>query len=150
MQSTPSEMLGWKKHKLESRFLGEISITSDKADDTTLGAENEELWSLLIYVKEKRKKVGLKLNIQKTKIMASCLITPWQIDAETVGTVRDFIFLSSKITADGDWSHEIKRHLLPGRKVMINLDGNLKSRHHFANKGPSSQSYGFSCGHVWM
>ena len=87
---------------------------------------------------------------QKTKIMASGPITSWQIDGETVETVADFIFLASKITADGDFSHEIKRCLLLGRKVMTNLDSILKSRHYFANKGPHSQGYGFSCGHVWM
>ena len=92
-------------------------------------------------------KFGLKLNIQKTMIMASGLITSWEIDGETVETVSDFIFLGSKITADGDCSHEIKRRLLLGRKVMMNL---LKSRDYFANKGSSSQGYGFSCGHVWM
>ena len=101
-------------------------------------------------VKEESEKVGLKLNIQKTKIMASGPITSWEIDGETVETVSDFIFGGSKITADGDFSHEIKRHLLLGRKVMTNLDSILKSRHYFANKGPSSQGYGFSCGHVWM
>ena len=96
-------------------------------------------------------KVGLKLNIQKTKIMAPSPITPWQIDGETVETVTDFIFLCSKITADGDCSHEIKRRLLLGRKVMTNLDSILKSRDiTFANKGLSSQSYGFSSSHVWM
>ena len=87
---------------------------------------------------------------QKTKIMASGPITSWQIDGETVETVADFIFLGSKITADGDCSHEIKRHLLIGRKVMTNLDSILKSRDYFAKKGPSSQGYGFSSGHVWM
>ena len=94
-------------------------------------------------------KVGLKLNIQKTKIVASGPITSWQIDGETGA---DFIFLGSKITADGDYSHEIKRHLLLGRKVMTNLDSIFKSRerYYFANKGPSSQGYGFSSGHVWM
>ena len=91
-------------------------------------------------VKEEREKVGWKLNIQKIKIMASGPITSWQIDGETVQTVSDFIFGGSKITADGDCSHEMKRHLLLGRKVMTNLDGILKSRHYFANKGPSSQS----------
>ena len=95
------------------------------ADDTTLLAESEELKSLLMKVKEESEKVGLKLNIQKTKIMASGPITSWQIDGETVA---DFIFLSSQITADGDCSHEIKRHLLLGRKVMTNLDSILKSR----------------------
>ena len=99
------------------------------ADDTILMAESEEeLKSLLMKVKEESEKVGLKLNIQKIKIMASGPITSWQIDGETVETVADFIFLGSKITADGDCSHEIKRHLLLGRKVMTNLDSMLKSR----------------------
>ncbi|KAB0347325.1 hypothetical protein FD754_012182 [Muntiacus muntjak] len=99
------------------------------ADDTTLMAESEEeLKSLLMKVKEESEKVGLKLNIQKTKIMASGPITSWEIDGETVGTVSDFIFWGSKVTADGDCSHEIKRHLLLGRKVMTNLDSILKSR----------------------
>ena len=99
------------------------------ADDTTLMAESEEeLKSLLIKVKEESEKVGLKLNIQKTKIMASGPITSWQIDGKTVGTVADFIFLGSKITADGDCSHEIKRRLLLRRKVITNLDSILKSR----------------------
>ena len=101
-------------------------------------------------VKEESEKVGLELNIQKTKIMASSPITSWQIDGETVKTVADFIFLGSKITANGDCSHEIKRRLLLGRKVITNLDSILKSRHCFANKSPSSQGYGFSSGHVWM
>ena len=98
------------------------------ADDTTLKAENEELKGLLMKVKEESEKVGLKLNIQETKIMASGPITSWEIDGETVETVRDYIFLGSKITADGDCSHEIKRRLLLGRKVMTNLDSILKSR----------------------
>ena len=99
------------------------------ADDTTLIAENkEELKYLLMKVKEESAKVGLKLNIHKTKIMASGPITSWQIDGERMGTVRDFIFLGSKITADGDWSHEIKRHLLIGRKAMTKLDSIFKSR----------------------
>ena len=99
------------------------------ADDTTFMAESEEeLKSLLMKVKEESEKVGLKLNIQKTKIMASEPITSWQIDGETMKTVSDFIFWGSKITADGDCSHEIKRHLLLGRKVMTNLDSILKSR----------------------
>ena len=102
-------------------------------------------------MKEESEKVGLKLNIQKTKIMASCPINSWEIDGETVETVSDFILRGSKITADGDCSHEIKRCLLLGRKVMTNLDSVLKKqRHYFANKGPSSQGYGLSCGHVWM
>ena len=98
------------------------------ADDTTLMAESEELKSLLMKVKEESGKAGLKLNIQKTKIMASGPIISWQIDAETMETVTDFIFLGSKITADGDCSHEIKRRLLLGRKAMKNLDSILKSR----------------------
>ena len=111
----------------------------------------EELKSLLMKVKEESEKVGLKLNIQKTKIMASGPITSWQIDGEKMETVRDFIFFGSKITADGDCSHEIKRHLLLGRKVMTNLDSILKKqRHYFANKGLLSQSYGFSSSHIWM
>ena len=114
-------------------------------------AESEELKSFLMKVKEESEKVGLKLNIKKTKIMASGPITSWQIDAETVETVADFIFLGSKITADGDCSHEIKRQLLLGRKVMTNLDSIFKSRdNYFVNKGPSSRGYGFSSGHVWM
>ena len=121
------------------------------ADDTTLMAESEEeLKRLLMKVKEENETAGLKLNIQKTKIMASSHITSWQIDGETMETVRDFIFLGSKITADDDCNHEIKTLLLLGRKVMTILDGVLKSRHYFANKGPSSQNYGFSSSYVWM
>ena len=101
-------------------------------------------------VKEENEKVGLKLNIQKTKIMASGPITSWEIDGETVETVSDFNILGSKITADGDCSHEIKRCLLLGRKVITNLDSILESRYYFANKGLSSQGYGFSSSHVWM
>ena len=101
-------------------------------------------------VKEESEKAGLKLNIQKTKIMASGPITSWQIDGETMKTVTDFIFLGSKITADGDCSHETKRCLLLGRKAMTNLDSILKSRYYFADKGPSIQSYGFSSSLVWM
>ena len=100
-------------------------------------------------VKEESEKFGLKLNIQKTKIMASGPITSCQIDGETMETVTDFIFLDSKITADGDCSNEIKRPLLPGSKAMTNLDSILKSRD-ITNKGPSSQSCGFSSSHVWM
>ena len=121
------------------------------ADDTTLMAESgEELKSLLMKVKEESEKVGLKLNIQKTKIMASGPITSWQIDGETTETVTDFIFLGSKITADGDCSHEIKRLLLLGRKVMTNLDSILKSRDIPLPTMVHSQDYGFSSRHVWM
>ena len=134
------------------------------ADDTTLMAESEEeLKSLLLKVQEESEKVGLKLNIQKFKIMTSSPITSWEIDGETVKTVRDCIFLGSKITADGDCSHEIKRCLLLGRKVMTNIlkfrqhtkkqrlkfrQHTKKQRHYFANKGPFSQSYGFFSSHV--
>ena len=99
-------------------------------------------------MKAESEKVGLKLNIQKTKIMASSPITSWQIDGETMETVRDFIFLGSKITGDRDCSHEIKRCLLLGRKAMTNLESILKSRHYFVSKGSSSQGYGFSSSHV--
>ena len=114
-------------------------------------AESEELKSFLMKVKEESEKVGLKLNIQKTNVMASGPITSCQIDRETVETMTDFILGGSKITADGDCSHEIKRCFLLGRKAMINLDSILKKqRHYFANKGTSSQSFGFSSSHVWM
>ena len=126
MQSTSREILGWKKHKLESRLPGEISITSDM----------QMIPPLWLKVKTKKPlesergewKSWLKLNIQKTKIMVSGPITYWQIDGETVETVTDFIFLGSKITTDGDCHHEIKRRLLLGRKAMINLESILKSR----------------------
>ena len=122
------------------------------ADDTTLMAESEEeLKSLLMKVKEESETVGLKLNIQKTKIMASSPITSWQIEGETIETVTDFIFLGSKITIDGDFSHEIQRLLLLTIKAMTYLDSILKSRDiYFVNKGPCSQNYGFSSSHVWM
>ena len=121
------------------------------ADDTTLMAESKELKSLLMKVKEESEKVSLKLNIQKTKIMASGPITSWKINGETMETVRDFTFLGSRITAVGDFSHEIKRRLLLGRKAMTNLDSILKSRDiTLLNKGSSSQSYGFPSSHVWM
>ena len=132
------------------RILGEISITSDMQITPPLW-QSEELKSLLMKVKEKSEKSGLKLNIQKIKIMASSPITSWQIDGERVETVADFIFGGSQITADGDCSHEIKRCLFLGRKVVTNLDSILKSRDiTLFNKGPSSQGYGFSSSHVWM
>ena len=118
MQSTSWETLGWKKHKLEWRLPGEISITSDMR-------MVPPLWQ---KVKGESEKVGLKFSIQKTKIMASGPITSWEIDRKTVETVSDFIFWLSKITTDGDCSHEIKRCLLLGRKVMTNLDSIFKSR----------------------
>ena len=119
------------------------------ADDTTFMEESEEeLKSHLMKVKEESEKTGLKLNIPKTKIMASGPITSCQIDGETMERVTDFIFGGSKITADGDCSHENKRHVLLGRKAMTNLDSILKSRYYIADKGPSNQSYGFSNSHV--
>ena len=113
-------------------------------------AESKEKLSLLMKLKEENEKAGLKLNTQKMKIMASGPINLWQIDGETMETVTDFIFLGSKITVGGDRSHEIKRHLLLGRKVMTNLDRILKKRHYLAYKGPYNRSYGFSSSHVQM
>ena len=113
-----------------------------------MAESEEELKSLLMKVKEESEKAGLKLNTQRTKIIASGPIASWQIDGETMETVTDFISLGSKITADGYCSHEIKRCLLLERISMTNLDSMLKNRHYFANKGPSSQSYGFSSSHV--
>ena len=129
MQSASCKMPGWMKPKLESILLEEISITSRYSDNTTLMAESKkELKNLLMKVKEESKKAGLKLNIQKIRIMASGPTTSWQTDGETMETVRDFIFLCSKITADGDSGHGIKRHMLLGRKAMTNLDSILNSR----------------------
>ena len=129
------------------KIAGRIINNFRYADDTTLIGESEKLKSLLLKVKVESEKVDLKLNIQKTEIMASGSITSWDIDGETVA---DFILGGSKITADGDCSHDIKKCFLLGRKVMTNLDSILKSRHYFAAKGPSSQSYRFSSSHVWM
>ena len=112
-----------------------------------MAESEEELESLLMKVKEKIEKAGLKVNIQKTKIMASGPITSWEIDGETVS---DFIFLDSKITADGDFSHEIKRCLILGRKAMTNLNSILKNRYNFADRGPSNQGCAFYSSHVWM
>ena len=130
MQSTSWETPGWKKEAQAGiKIAGRNSNNLRYVDDTTLMAESEEeLKSLLMRVKVESEKVGLKLNIQKTKIMASGPITSWQIDGEIVETVSDFIFGGSKITADGDCSHEIKRRLLLGRQVMTNLDSVFKSR----------------------
>ena len=151
MQSTSWEMPGWMKHKLESRLPGEISITSDMQMTLPLMAESEEeLKSLLMKLKEESEKVGLKLNIQKTKIMASGPITLWQIDGETMETVTDFIYLGSKITADGDCSHIIKRRLLLGRKAMTNLDSILKSRDITLSTKVHLVKAMFSSSHVWM
>ena len=132
--------------KIARRNINNLRVS----DDITLMAESkEQLNSLLMKVKEESEKVGLKLNIQKMKLMLSGPITSWQIDGETMATVTDFIFLGSKFTADGDCNHEIQRHLFLERKAMTNLDSILeKKRHYFADKGPSSQSYGFSSSHV--
>ena len=132
------------------KIAGRDSNNLRYADDTTLMAESEEeLNSLLIEGKEESEKVGLKLNIQKTKIVASGPITSWQIDGETVETVADFIFLGSKITADGECRHKINRQLLLGIKAMTNLDSILKSRDiALLTKVLSSQSYGFSSSHL--
>ena len=114
-------------------------------------AESEKLKNVLMKVEEESEKVGLKLNIQKTKIMASSPITSWQIDGEKMETIADFICLGFKIASDGDCSHEIQRRLLLGRKVTDQPRQHIKKqRHYFANKGPSSQGYVFSSGHVWM
>ena len=123
MQSTSCEMLDWMKHKVESELPAEISVTSDMqmTSPFSFSSETEELKGLLIKVKEESEKAGLKLNIQKSKIMASGPITSWQIDGETTETVTDFIFLDSNLTVDGDCNHEIKRSLLLGGKAMTNL-----------------------------
>ena len=149
MQSKSCEMLGWMKHKLESRLPEEVSITSA---DTTFMAESEgELKSFLMKAKEESEKAGLKLNIQRTKIMASCLIC---VIANRWGNNENserLFWGGSKITTDGDYSHEMKRHLLHGRKAMTNLDSILKTRDiTLPTKGPSGQGYGFSSSHVWM
>ena len=127
MQSKSCKILGWNQGEIKTARRNINNLKYE--DDTTLMAESEEeLKSLLMKVKEESEKVGLKLNIQKTKIMASGPITSWQIDGETMETVRDFIFLGSKIIADGDCSHEIIRRVFLGRKAMTNLDSILKSR----------------------
>ena len=133
--------------KIEGRNINNLRY----ADDTTLMAESEDLKNLFMKLKEESVKVGLKLNIQKMKIIASGLITSWQTDGETVETVADFIFLGSKITADGDCSHEIKRHLLLGRKVMTNLDSIFKSRDLTLSTNVCLvKATVFSSGHAWM
>ena len=139
MQSTSWETLGLDEAQAGIKNAGRNINNLTYADVSTLMAESkEELKSFLMKVEKESEKVGLKFNIQKTKIMASGPIASWPIDGETVETVRDCILGGSKITADGDCSHEIKRRLLLGRKVMTNLDSILKSRQYFSNKGPSS------------
>ena len=129
--------------KISGRNINNLRYADDRA-------ESEELKSLLMKVKEESEKADLKLNIQKTKILASKPITSWQINGETLETMTDFVFWGSKITADGDCSHEIKTHLLLGRKAMTNLDSILRNRDITLPTGPSSRSYAFSSGHVWM
>ena len=150
MQSTSCETLDWMNDKLESRLWKEIPTL--RYNDITLMAESEEeLKSLLMRVKEESENAGLKLNIQKTKIMASGPITSYHIDGGKVETVTDFIFLDSKITVDSDYSHEIKSLLLLRRKAMTNLDSILNSGDiTLLTNVLNSQSYGFSSGHVWM
>ena len=148
MQSTSCEMLGWMNQ--EGITIAGRNISNLRhADDTTVMAESKEDLKSLLRVKEESKKAGLKLSIQKMKIIASHPITSWQRDGEKAETVTDFIFLGSKITADSDCSHEIKRHLLLGRKAMTNLNSVLKA-YITVNKGPFSQRYGFSSSHVQM
>ena len=143
---------GMDEAQTEIKIAGKNINNLRYADDTISIAEiEEELKSLLMKVKDESEKADLKFDIQKTEIMSSSPITSWQIDGETMGAVTDFIFLHSKITAEGDCSHEIKRHLLLGRKAMINLNSMLKKqRYYSANNSPSSQSCGFSSSHVWM
>ena len=143
---------GLEEAQAEIKIAGRNLNNLRYADDTMLMAESEEeLKSLLMKVKEESEKVGLKLNIQKMKIMASGPTSSWEIDGETVETVSDFIFLGSKITRDDDCSHEIKRHLLLGRKVMTNLDSIFKSRDiTLPTNIHLVKAMVFSCGHVWM
>ena len=142
---------GLEEAQAGSKIAGRNINNLRYADDTTLMAESEEeLKSFLMRVKKESEKVGLKLNIQKTMIMASGPITSWQIDGERVETVTDFMFWGSKITADGDCSHEIKTHA-PWKKSYDQPRQHVKKqRHYFTNNGSSCQGYGFSCGHVWL
>ena len=152
LQSTSSEMLGWMNSKLESRLLGEISITQICRLYYPNGRKQRGAKEPLDEGEKRRvKKLAQNSTFQNTKTMVFGPITPWQTDGETMETVTDFIFLGSKITVDGDCSHESKRCLLLGRKAMINPGSILKSkRHHFADKGPYSQSYGLFISHVRM
>ena len=151
MLSTLCKMPDWMTSSWNQECRGKYQQPQICRWHHLMAESKEELKSLLMKVKEKTKKAGLKLNIQKTKIMASDSRTSWQIDGETMETMTDFIFLGSKITADGDCSHEIKRHLLSWKKSYDQPRQHIKKqRHYFANKGPPSQSYGFSSSHVWM
>ena len=138
------------KHKLESKIDGRNINNLSYADDTIMAKSEEELKSFLMKVKEGSEKAGLKLNNQKTMIMTSGPMTSWQINGKTVETVADFIFLCSKIIADGDCSHEIKM-LTPWKESYDQPRQHIKKqRHYFVNKGPSSQGYGSSSNHIWM
>ena len=148
MESISCKMLGWMKHKLESRLLGEMSITSDMQIIPPLRRKQRGTKESLDESERGKWKSWFKTQHSKNKDHGIQSITSWQIDRETMETVTEFIFLGFKITADGEWSHEIKRCLLLGRKAMTNLDSILKQRHYSANKGMSSQSYGFSGSHV--
>ena len=153
MQSISCETLGWMKPQAGIKIAGKNINNLRYTDDTTLMAESEEELRSLLKVKEESEKSGLKLNIQKTKIMASSPITSWEIDEETMETVTEFIFLGSKITTDGDCSHEIKRPFLLGKKKKSydKPRQHIKMRRqYFANKEPHSQSYGFSSSLVWI
>ena len=151
MQSTSWETLDWKKHKLESRLLGEISITSDIWWPHPYGRKWRGTKSLLMKVKEESGKVGLKLNIQKTKIMASGPITSWEIDGETVETVSDFNFGGLQNHCRWWLQPWNEKTLTPWKESYDQPRWYIKKqRHYFANKGPSSQGYGFSSSHVWM
>ena len=150
MQSTLCKMPCWMKQKLESRLPGEISIISVIQMIPPLWQKVKRNWRASWWKWKRRVKSLLKLNLQKTNILVSCPITSWQIDGEIMEIVRDFILWDSKITADDDCSHVIKRCLLPGRNSTTNLDSILKQRHYFAHKVLSSQSNGFSSSHVWM
>ena len=144
-------MIGWMNHKLEFKTAGRNINKLRYVDDTTLMTESkEELKSFLMKVKEETEKAGLKLNIQKTKIVASGPFTSWLIDVETMETVKDFIFLGLTITADSDCSHEIKRCLLFEKSYDKPRQHNKKQRHYFVNKDQFNQSYDFSSSHVWM
>ena len=143
-------MLGWRKHKLESRLLGEISINLRYADNTTLMAGNKELKSLLMKMKEESEKVGLKLNIQKTKVMASGPITSCQTDGETMEIAREFSFWAPKSLQMVTAAMKLN-DLVPWKKSYGQPRQHIKKqRHYFVSKGSSSQSYGFPSSHVWM
>ena len=150
MWSTSCEMSGYMSHKKESRLLGELSIPQICRWHQPYDRNQRETKEPLDETESREWRSWLKTQHSKDQDHGSGPITSWQIDGETMKIVTDFIFFSSKITADGDWSHEIKRHLLLGRNLWQPRQHIKKQRHYFANKGPSSQGYGFPSGHVWM